>query len=316
MQKLLVICGPTATGKTGLAIHLAGKFNGEIVSADSKQVYKGLDIGTGKDVPSEAKKEGYYEFGGIKIWGYDLVGPKEKFSVSKYVSFAQRKIDEILKRDKLPILVGGTGFYIKAIVDPISTVKIPRSEELRKNLADKSQEELFELLAQLDPIKAGGLNTSDKKNPRRLARAIEIATWRLGGQRLDVAKSSYEALFIGLTAPKEVLFKRIGDRVKVRIEKGVEGEIRGLLGKGVVWEDQSMSSLGYRQWRDFFENKKPKAGVIKDWEQAERNYAKRQITWFKKEKRINWFDISIPRWRKKVEFMVKKWYSSSHAEKS
>lgn len=315
LRKLLVVCGPTATGKTRLALSLAKALNGEIVSADSKQVYRGLNIGTGKDIPPDAKKEGFYLFNGVKIWGYDLAGPKEEFSVSRYLGFAQRKIEEIISANKLPILVGGTGFYIKSIVDGISTLKIPRSKNLRKNLEGKTQDELFELLAQLDSIKAGGLNASDKKNPRRLARAIEIATWKLKGQKIPGEGKIYTKLFIGLTAPKEDLFKKIKKRVDERIDVGIEKEIRRLLKSGVNWTDQSMSSLGYRQWKSFFEGKKDKAQTIKDWVNEERKYAKRQITWFKKDKRINWFDITTPNWQERVERLVKKWYSSSHAEK-
>jgi tRNA dimethylallyltransferase len=135
-SKLLVICGPTSTGKTILAISLAKKFNGEIVSADSRQVYKGLDIGTGKDLPKNAKikylwmkKFGFYEIKGIKIWGYDLADPRHSFSVSQYLRFAERVISDISKRGKLPILVGGTGLYIKGVVDGIPTAEIPKNKK-------------------------------------------------------------------------------------------------------------------------------------------------------------------------------------------
>lgn len=312
MAKILVVCGPTATGKTSLAITLAQKFKGELISADSKQVYKGLDIGTGKDVPRDSRKKEHYEYEGIKIWGYDLIGSKDEFSVSQFIAFARAKIGEILKRRKLPILVGGTGLYIKAIVDGISTVNIPKKEALRKNLEGKETEELFEMLAQMDPIKAGSLNASDRKNPRRLIRAIEIATWKLefGAVPPRSAQAYKDVLFVGLNAPKDILFKKIEERVELRLKSGIEKEISHLLKKGVGWSDQSMSSLGYRQWRDYFEGKKTKKEAIENWKQEERQYAKRQITWFKKDSRINWFDITTPSWRENVENLVKKWYSS------
>lgn len=311
MAKILVVCGPTATGKTSLAIKLARKFRGELVSADSKQVYQGLDIGTGKDISSNFKKDGYYEFEGIKIWGYDLAGPKDDFSVSQFVTFARAKIAEIHKKGNLPILVGGTGLYIKAVVDGIATVEIPKNVALRKNLSAKETGELFEMLAQLDPIKAGSLNASDKKNPRRLIRAIEIATWRLEfGAGPQKTKPYKEVLFIGLSVPKEALFKKIEGRVDARLKAGIEKEISSLLKKGVDWEDQSMSSLGYRQFRSYFEEKGTKKEAIEDWKREERKYAKRQITWFKKDSRINWFDIARSDWQENVEKLVKKWYSS------
>ena len=159
-QKLLVICGQTGTGKTSLAIFLAKKFNGELISADSRQVYKGLDIGTGKDL-DEVKKSN------VRVWGYDLVDPKKNFSVGNYIKFAQKTISDIQKRGKLPILVGGTGLFIKGVIDGIPTAFVPRNMKLRKNLEDKSPNELFEMLAHMDPIRAGAMNVSDRLNPRR-----------------------------------------------------------------------------------------------------------------------------------------------------
>ena len=312
MQKILVVLGPTATGKTSLALSLAKKFKGELVSADSKQVYKGLNIGTGKDIDPIYKKDGYYEFRGVKIWGYDLIGPKGSFSVSRFVSFARKKIREIEKQGNLPILVGGTGLYIKAIVDGISTVKIPVNEASRRNLSEKTADELFEMLAQLDPIKAGSLNASDRKNPRRLTRAIEIATWKLEFGVGISAKpiATKDVLFIGLKAPKEFLFKKIEARVKERLKQGLEKEIKSLLKSGVNWDDQSMSSLGYRQFMGYFTGTGTKEEATATWLREERKYAKRQITWFKKDSRINWFDITLSGWPEKVEKLVKKWYSS------
>lgn len=186
MEKLLVICGPTATGKTSVAIHLAKKFNGELVSADSRQVYRKMDIGTGKDLPqnssfqfpvSSLKKQdvGFYVIDGIRLWGYDLIDPQNDFNISKYLNIAKDIIEEIWKRDKLPILVGGTGFYIKGIIDGIGTSQIPKDESLRKSLEKKDVEELFEILAQTDSVRSSKLNKSDRNNPRRIIRAIEIA---------------------------------------------------------------------------------------------------------------------------------------------
>src|SRR4030042_602027 len=277
MGKRLIICGPTAVGKTSLAIELARTLEGELVSADSKQVYKGLDIGTGKDIPPQAKRKGFYLYKGVKIWGYDLVGASQDYSVAQFVAFAQDRIKRIRKDGKLPILVGGTGLYIRAIVDGIGTVEIPNNNALRKNLAEKEVQELFELLAQLDPIKAGSLNASDKKNPRRLIRAIEIATWRLnsGGRKLKQVRPQEDALFIGLIAPKKVLYERIDKRVETRLRAGIIKEITALLKSGVDWDNQSMSSLGYRQWRGYFSGGSSTEGGVKLWEGAEGEYAKR-----------------------------------------
>ena len=301
-NKLLVICGQTGTGKTSLAIYLAKKFDGELISADSRQVYKGLDIGTGKDLKEIEKSK-------IKIWGYDLIEPKKNFSVGNYIRFAQKVINDIQKRDKLPILVGGTGLFTKGVTDGIPTAFVPRNLKLRKNLEEKDVNELFEILAQLDPIKAGSLNRSDKFNPRRLIRGIEVAAWSLERKAPRLFKKpKYELLEIGLQTSQDNLSQKIEKRVDKRIKGGVEEEIKDLISSGISWDSQSMTSLGYRQWRGYFESKITKGEVIDNWKKEELRYAKRQLTWFKKDVRINWFDSSKKNFIKNVEKLVKKWY--------
>lgn len=318
MNKLLVICGPTSTGKTTLALSLAKKLKGEIVSADSRQVYRGMDIGTGKDLPRGAKikkwlfaKYGYYEIQGIKVWGYDLVEPKREFSVAQYLRIAHRVIDDVAKRGHLPILVGGTGLYVKGVVDGIPTATIPRNNLLRSNLEKRDASELFDTLANLDSVRAASLNASDKKNPRRLIRAIEIAQYHLSKKTLPVHHAignEFDVYLVGLKASMDFLYKKIEIRVKERIKGGIKDEIRKLLRAGVKWEDQSMVAMGYGQWRDFFEGAIEEINVAEEWERAEKNYAKRQMTWFKKDKRVNWFDITAKTYPKDVEKAVQKWY--------
>jgi tRNA dimethylallyltransferase len=319
-NKLLVICGPTATGKTSLALRLAKKFNAEVISADSRQVYKQMDIGTGKDLPPDSKFVivgnglGYHEVNGVRIWGYDLVSPKKEFSVSSYLKFAVRVLSDIKKRNKLPIIVGGTGFYIKAIVDDIPTINVPKNPKLREKLAEKSVEFLYESLSQVDPLRAASLNFSDKNNPRRLTRAIEISQYSIDHHspinRL-IGETDFDTLFVGLTAPKNILDLAISKRVDLRIKNGFEGEVKNLLKSGVTWSDQSMMSLGYRQWREYMEGTVKKEVALSEWKKEERKYAKRQIVWFKKDKRINWFNFSETDYQKKVEKMIKRWYSSN-----
>jgi len=315
MKRLLVICGPTATGKTSLAINLAKKYRGELVSADSRQVYRGLNIGTGKDIPKGSKwhPEGFWETrGGIKIWGLDLVSPKQKFSVAQYQDRVEKIIANIHKRKNLPILVGGTGLYIKAVVDGIKTANIPPNYPLRNKLKKKSTEKLFEILFELSPSKAVSLNTSDKKNPRRLIRAIEISKSSKSSLSHQIfTNKNTPTLFIGLIAPKEILFKNIEKRVQKRLKKGILQEINLLLKKGVSWEDQSMQALGYRQFRKYFEGKVGLTEAIENWIKEEKNYAKRQITWFKRDPRIKWFNVSDPNFTRKVEEEVSSWHNKS-----
>lgn len=320
MNNLLVICGPTATGKTLLALKLAKIFNAEIVSADSRQVFRGMDIGTGKDLPAKSKLQnpndksekgdfGYYVVNEVRIWGYDLVDPREEFSASQYINAANEIIKNIQKRGKLPILVGGTGFYIKGVIDGIETSDVPQNKRLRESLMNKNSDELIKILGRTDPFKLESMNLSDRKNPRRLIRAIEVGEFKtkygiLPKKRIvDINK----VLMVGLIAAKDFLGVNIEERVRDRIKKGLEGEIRTLLKKGIGWNLQSMNTLGYKEWREYFEAKRTRDQVIDKWTQNEKKYAKRQITWFRKEKRIYWFDISLFGWMGKVEKLVEKW---------
>jgi len=329
-KKLLVICGPTATGKTKLGLYLAkalsfnkesGKILGELVSADSRQVYKGMDIGTGKNIPRGAdfKKvrflSGYYVIDGVRVWGYDLISPKKDFSVAQYHRIIKKVINNIWKRGGLPILVGGTGLYIKAVVDGIPTAFVPRNKKLRRYLAGKSVSELFEILAKLDTVKVASLNSSDRYNPRRLVRAIEIAQWKLGGGRKrnlvnGLVNKSEEVLFIGLRMTKEGLAGNISRRVRKRLKAGMKKEIENLLKSGISWENQSMNTLGYKEWKGYIVKNGEKSDVLEKWKKDELRYAKKQLTWFKKDKRIKWFDISKPKSKKDIEKLVKKWYKT------
>ena len=336
MKKLLVVCGPTATGKTKLALYLAKKFSGEIVSADSRQVYKKMNIGTGKDLPANTKLEikklgptstprlvGYYSVDRTCIWGYDIASPKKEFSVSHYTKYAREIIRDIYKRNKLPILVGGTGLYIKAVVDGIETANVLKNQGLRNVLEKLSVAELFEKLSQMDSIKAASLNSSDRKNPRRLIRAIEVAQSKIINHE-KIGKPSAARIidedtkiyFIGIKTDWEALKKRIVKRVEKRISDGIEDEIRKLFSAGVTWEMQSMTSLGYRQFREHFEGKISKEEVIKKWQSEEIKYAKRQLTWFNKEKRIKWFEVNNEKDTKSVEKEVKRWYDEKDDKKS
>jgi tRNA dimethylallyltransferase len=336
LKKLLVVCGPTAVGKTKLACKLAQKFGGEIVSADSRQIYKGMDIGTGKDVLSGPKLDvqnpklnyKYYQLEGVKIWGYDLTEPAKDFSVSQYFSIARKFIIDIWHRGRLPIIVGGSGLYIKVLIDGLETISIPPDYELRKKLSTKNPEQLFELLRVLDSIKTKSINESDRKNPRRLIRAIEIAYGNLrinpfGALRIDTDqdrsiknkksniknKLRYDSLMmIGLTSPRLFINRRIKERVEERIKNGFEEELLGFLEKNIDWKHQSMQSLGYRQYEKFSKGEISWKDFVIKWTIEEQKYAKRQMTWFKKDHRIKWFQISQGNWEYKVEKLVRSWY--------
>lgn len=332
MKKLIVICGPTATGKTKLAIDLAKTFGGEIVSADSRQIYKELDIGTGKDLPkksrliiptlldgqSNSKKLGYYKVGEVCIWGYDLIGPDEEFNVSSYFKLVTKIIDDIYGRGEFPILVGGTGLYIKAIVDGIDTSNIAKNISLRESLENYDIADLYNKLSEMDPIKAASLNFSDKNNPRRLLRAIEIADYKIKNTVFKKSKKyKFDCVeFIGLTDTMENISVRIKNRINSRLKAGLLEEIGTLINRGISWESQAMSSLGYLHWKDYFEKSVGKEEVLKRWLFDEIHYAKRQLTWFKKDKRIKWFLVNDNALLENVEREIKTWYDQCNGTKS
>lgn len=319
MGRILIICGPTATGKTSLALDLAKKFNGEIISADSRQVYTGLDIGTGKDVnptqKSKLKNQKYisYIVNDTTIWGYDLVDPKEEFSVAQYTKIAKEIIDDIYSRGRTPILVGGTGFYIKSLIDGVDTLEIPKDQNLRDKLSSKKVSELYDLLVQTDYKKAVSLNESDKKNPRRLIRAIEVACWNLEfrNSNLENKRTEYNPLFIGLNLSQESLYDRIQKRVLNRINNGFEEEVYELQKNGFSLDLQSANTLGYSQWLSYINGEISREKAIADWMHEEQLYSKRQLTWFKKDKRINWFDVEDSDFISEVEDTIRKWHNSS-----
>lgn len=259
---------------------------------------------------------------GIKLWGYDLAEPSEKYNVSEYFKTIKYIISDIWRRGKLPIIVGGTGLYIKSIIDGIPTVDIPKNDSLRESLENLTVQEMYEKLATLDSTKAASLNSSDKLNPRRLVRAIEVAVWNIENEtqkqivekRKNVLDRDVDVLMIGLIANNSVLLNNIEKRVESRIENGFIDEVENLLKMGVSWKDQSMNSLGYKESEAFFKSGKTYEDFVSLWIKNEMKYVKRQITWFKKDRRIKWFDIESLEYPKNVEKIVNKWYSINNTK--
>lgn len=312
MKKLLIICGPTATGKTGLGLKLAKRFNGEIISVDSRQIYQGMDIATGKDIKNGKWTNDHWELEGIPIWLLDIILPNQEFSVAYYTDLAWKAIRDIWDRGKLPILVGGTGFYIKAVLENTPSQGIPPNWLLRKKLEKKSVKALFGELIKFDSCRAKQMNVSDRQNKRRLIRAIEIAKWLLKNPLPEKQKlPTAETIFIGLKTSLEKLYQIIDQRIEEHLKMGAKKEVKELLKKGFSWELPSMSAMGYQEWQPFLEGKSEIQEVLARWKFNEHAYARRQMTWFRKNKKINWFDISCKGWENKVENKIIIWYNKN-----
>lgn len=319
-NKLLIILGMTSTGKTDLALQLAKKFNGELVSCDSRQVYQGLDIGTGK-FPGKAVKvkqgRGFWEAGGVKVWMYDVADLRSQYSAADYIRDANKVIDEILKKEKLPIIVGGTGLYIKALTQGLSNLVVPSNQKLRSILEKLSLDKLQDQLQKLSAQKWESLNNSDRQNPRRLIRAIEILS--MGFYRTQQPKftiQKFNTLKIGLTAPRSVLNEKINRRVAEWIKQGIVNEVQNLIQGGVTKLRIKQLGLEYRVVIEYLEGEISKAEMIRKMQVKTRQYAKRQETWFKKEKDIFWFNITNSTWMDQVESRVDSWYYSLNEKKN
>ncbi len=291
---IIVIVGPTASGKSDLAIRLAKKVRGEIISADSRQVYVGLDIGTGK-VPrdriknKELRIKEFYS-GGVRHHLLDVASPKRQFSVSRYKKLAEKAIRDIVKRGKVPIICGGTGLYIDTLLGKMPIPEVPPNWELRQKLEKKSTEELFAQLKKLDPSRA---KTIDPSNPRRLIRALEIVLTTkkpvppLAPRRYPLAPS-YTVLWLGINPGKEILAKRIEKRLDQRLKQGMIKEVSKLHQSGVSCERLESFGLEYRWVAQYLQKKIPptemRGGLLRNIVR----YSKRQMTWFKRNPEIQW----------------------------
>lgn len=314
MKKVLVILGPTATGKTDLALNLAKELNGELIACDSRQIYKGLDIGTGKLPGKEVpilKGKGFWEMNGIKVWMYDVIDPATQYTVKDYVEQTEKILEDILKSGKLPIIVGGTGLYLKALLEGLPNLIIPVDLILRRELDKLSLEELQKKLQALSFAKWESLNESDRKNPRRLLRSIELILMnpyiKTDVKRKTISEN-YNILKLGLTAPRETLKKRIFNRLLSRLNGGLIKEAVNLHQKGITFQRMKQLGLEYGVLADLLEKKIDKKQFIQILSTKICQYSKRQMTWFKKEKNILWFDITEKNWKQKLENQVQKWY--------
>ena len=277
-QKVLVIVGPTASGKTSLSINLAKKFNGEVISADSRQVYRDLDLGTGKVT--------HEEMSGVPHHLLDVADPTTVYTASDFVRDGRKALDEIISRDHLPIVAGGSFFYVDALLGRITLPEVPPNPTLRTKLETMTTEELFDVLKTQDPHRASLI---DAHNKPRLIRALEIHAV-LGEVPPTHPKTSYDTLVLGIALEKDVLQKNIHDRILSRIEKGMVEEVEELHKHGLSFERMDALGLEYRYISEYLKGKLSYDDMLLTLETKTRQFAKRQMTWLKRDKEIEWVD--------------------------
>jgi tRNA dimethylallyltransferase len=282
---LLVIVGPTGIGKTDLSLRLAKEFNGEIISGDSMQVYRGMDIGTAKVSLDEQAIVPHHLI--------DLLTPNDSFSVQQYQQLAREKISEIQMKDHLPVIAGGTGLYIESVVHEYQMADVTENPSLRIELEKfgeiEGNEQLHKRLQQVDPNMAKKLHPNDR---RRIIRALEV--FQLTGKSLSEQQSKkdspYNVLWIGLTMPRELLYEQINKRVDMMLTAGLELEVRRLLDSGNVEHQTAMQAIGYKEMVQYIHGRMTLEEAVKTIKQGSRRYAKRQLSWFRRIPEIHWFD--------------------------
>jgi len=281
MNKLVVILGPTSSGKSSLGIKLARKFHGEIISADSRQVYKGMDIGTGKVTKAEQKLAPHHLL--------DVASPKKQFTVAHFKPLALQAIKKIQAKNKLPLLVGGTPFYIYATIDDLQIPEVAPNKKLRSMLRSKSAAQLFSMLKKLDPKRAANI---DRHNPVRLIRAIEIV--KATGKPVpalrhpELVSGSKNLLILGLKKDLSRLYKLIDRRLHTRLNDGMVAEIKKLRKQGVSWKRLQEFGLEYRFVALYLQKHLTYDEMVTQLKSAIHKFAKRQMTWFKTDSRIKW----------------------------
>ena len=281
MTKVVFILGPTGVGKTKMSISLAKKFDGEIVSADSVQVFKGLNIGSAKITKNEMQ--------GIKHYAIDILEPDEEFSVFDFVQYTKQKIEEISARGKLPIIVGGTGLYIKALTQGYDFGGTNPDKNLREKLEkiaqEKGNDHLFELLKEKNPAMA---EKTDKHNTVRLIRALEIA---LGCGEKSKNDVNFEFFLVALTRNREKLYEIINDRVDKMLEDGLIEEVEQLKKRGLSEKNQSMRAIGYKEVLAFLNGEYDRERMVELLKQHSRNFAKRQMTFLRGMNDVHYVDV-------------------------
>lgn len=301
MRKIIAVIGPTASGKTSLAIKLAKRIKGELINTDSRQIYKHMNIGTAKGdvkmikdmkikLPMKYKlndlkidKLDVYELDRATIHLINIVEPDNVLSLAQYMKLAYAAIEDIMKRGKVPILVGGTGLYIDAITEGYKIPEIPPDNKIRSKIGVENIEQLKKRLKMLNIKRYKSLNRSDRNNPRRLIRSIELEIKRKDKRSQEKRKKKkYKTLFLMPKRSREKLYKRIDKRAEIILDSGLVGEVKNLIDKGYDFSRPAMTAISYPIVKKYIEGSISEEELLEKFRQGDRNYARRQITWFKR----------------------------------
>ncbi len=287
-EKLVVLIGPTAVGKTKLSILLAKKFNAEVISGDSMQIYKSMDIGTAKITEEEMEEIPHHLI--------DIKHPEEPFSAAEFQELVRSKISEITSRGKLPMIVGGTGLYIQAVIYDYQFSEAPSDDDFRQTLEERAEREgneaLYKELMEIDPESGSKIHPN---NIRRVIRALEI--YHCTGKAMSQFQENqspellYDTALIGLTMAREKLYERINLRVDIMMKQGLLEEVKSLFDQGLK-DCQSIQAIGYKELYEYFNGRVSLEDAIGNLKQNSRRYAKRQLTWFRNKMNVEWFDMS------------------------
>ena len=301
--KVIVICGPTASGKTALSIELAKKINGEIISSDSMQIYKDMDIGTAKPTKQEMQE--------IKHYLLDFVEPDQRYSVAQFKKDAEKAIEEILAKNKVPIIVGGTGLYVDSLIYGIEYQEIELDKKYREELEEKAQKEgletLYEQAQKIDPQAMEKISVNDKKRILRILEIYHSTGKTKTQQEIESRKNEvkYDYKVFALNMEREKLYERINKRVDIMIEQGLIQEVENLCSKYTEFPT-AMQGLGYKEVVEYLQGKISEQEMIEKIKMETRRYAKRQLTWFRKNKQTIWLDAT--KGKENVEIILKEYY--------
>ncbi len=297
MKKVLVIVGPTAIGKSDFAIAAAQALDGEIISGDSIQVYRGLSIGSGKVTQDEQELAPHHLI--------DILNADENYSVADFQNKARQIIDELSAQEKLPIICGGTGLYIKACLYDYEFSEQSTVQE--DSWKEVDNETLYAMLKEVDPKACESIHINNRK---RIIRALTIAKSGINKSAMEQAqehKMVYDVLLLGLTCEREHLYERINKRVDNMVKEGLFEEIETLLSREITFDHQAMQGIGYREWRNYFNQESSKEEVVEKIKTHSRQFAKRQYTWFNNQMNVNWIDIEKEDWKKQALETILAW---------